>query len=297
MKLTSTQPWSRGARLRRGAVATVAAAALLGAALVPGGSASAGTPVPVDTIAGIIAEPALRGANDFGCKPTKDKPRPVVLVHGFGATASENWFSFAPHLAAQGVCVFARTFGLDDRYPGRGAVAPMQESALELRTFVDEVLAATGAAKVDIVGHSHGALMPRHYLKFLGGASKVAHFVGWAGPNHGTSISGLADLRKFFPGFDAQMAQYCGSCGQFLTGSDFTTTLNSGDETPGPTRYTVLVTRYDYLVTPIQTSFLEGARNIVVQDVDPANLADHASMAVNPTVFALTLDALGYPAS
>ncbi|MGQ0623666.1 MAG: esterase/lipase family protein [Sporichthyaceae bacterium] len=281
----------RGARRALGAAAAIAL--LGGVALVPPAAASA-KDVPPDTFAGLIPEPALRGANDFSCKPSADKPRPVVLVHGFGATASENWFAFAPHLAAQGVCVFARTFGVDERYPGRGAVKPMQESAVELRDFVEEVLATTGAKKVDIVGHSHGAVMPRHYLKFLGGKDKVAHFVGWAGPNHGTSISGLADLRAFFPGFDTQMSQYCGSCKQFLTGSDFTTALNAGDETPGQTKYTVLVTRYDVLVTPIQTSFLTGAHNIVVQDVDPANLSEHSSMAADPTVFALTLDALGY---
>ncbi len=54
-----------------------------------------------------------------------------------------------------------------------GALSPLEQSAQELSVFVDEVLAATGASKVDIVGHSQGTLMPNYYVKFLGGAAKV----------------------------------------------------------------------------------------------------------------------------
>lgn len=267
--------------------ASIAASLALIAGLVAGPGAAQAD----DTFFG-FPEPPLRGANDFSCRPTAKAPNPVVLAHGLGATATENWYVFAPYLASQGFCVFAKTYGQDPRYPGRGGVQPMQDSAAELGAFVDKVLAATGARKVDIVGHSEGGLMPRHYLKFLGGARKVGNFVGWAAPNHGTNINGITELRSFYPGFDAEMANYCQSCPQFLPGSDFLRELNAGDETPGAVNYTVLVTRYDALVTPIETSFLDGAENIVIQDVAPT-LAGHASMAVDPVTFGLTLAALG----
>jgi hypothetical protein len=256
----------------------------------------AGTAHAQDNIAGILPEPALAGANDFACKPTQAHPRPVVLVHGLGATATENWHFFAPYLKSRGFCVFALTYGVTDHYPGRGGVAPMERSAEELAGFVAKVQDATGARKVDMVGHSEGGIMPRYYLKFLGGAAHVANFVGWAAPNHGTTISGLTRLREGIPGFDEELGHHCGSCPQFMIGSEFLQKLNSGpDETVGSVLYTVLVTRYDGVVTPLQTSFLTGdhVKNVVLQDVNPEAFPEHVAMAGDPTTFDLTLAALG----
>lgn len=277
--------------LRRAVVAAATAGAAVAAVAVAGPGGTANADVSPDH-AFLLPEPALVEANDFTCRPPADKPNPVVLVHGLGATASENWYVLAPHLAEQGYCVYAKTYGIDPRYPSRGGIKPMDQSAVELSAFVDEVLAATGAEKVDLVGHSEGAIMPRWYLKFLGGAAKVDHFVGWAGPNHGTNLWGITELRRRVPGWDGYMGASCGSCPQFMPGSDFLAELNAGDETPGQVHHTVIVTKYDELVTPYQTSFLDGATNLVLQEVDPANFAGHTSMAWDPLTFDLTLQAL-----
>ncbi|HEY2834661.1 MAG TPA: alpha/beta fold hydrolase [Sporichthyaceae bacterium] len=274
------------------AVATLMAGLLAGPAAA---ASSSNVTAPGDTIAGFLPEPAAANVNDPGCHVTAVHPRPVVLVHGLGATASENWHFFAPYLAGQGYCVYAFTYGQEPMWPGRGGVAPMETSAQQLSTFVDEVLATSKASKVDIVGHSEGGIMPRYYLKFLGGAAKVAHFVAWAPPNHGTNISGLTDLRAFWPGFDDQMAGYCGSCPEFMPGSAFLRRLNAGGDTVGNVEYTVLTSRYDYVVTPTTTSYLHGphVHNILIQDVNPNAYPDHVAMAWDPTTFDLTLKALG----
>ena len=65
---------------------------------------------------------------------------------------------------------------------------------------MNKVLAATGAKKVDLVGHSQGGMMPRYYIKNLGGASKVNTLVGLAPSNHGTTLEGLFTLASYFPG-------------------------------------------------------------------------------------------------
>lgn len=280
-------------RFHRLAVGTAACTALVAGALMGPGAAGAAEDLrSTDTIAGVIPEPELAVLNDPNCRLSKEHPRPVVLVHGLGATARENWNFFAPYLAEQGFCVFARTYGKTAMWPGRGGVTRMEASAAELSDFVDKVRTATGAKQVDMVGHSEGGIMPRWYLKFLGGSEKVANFVSWAAPNHGTTVSGLTHLRAFYPGFDDEMAKYCQSCPQFMLGSPFLRKLNAGDETPGKTRYTVLATRYDWLVTPVQTSFLRGANNVFLQDVNPATYVGHVEMAWDPTTFELTEDAL-----
>ena len=90
------------------------------------------------------------GANDFACKPSAVHPRPVVLVHGLSATMGANWGYLSPLLKERGYCVFALTYGLDPRisqFGAPGGVIPVEQSAPELGSFVNRVLAATGAKK------------------------------------------------------------------------------------------------------------------------------------------------------
>lgn len=279
--------------MRRHLTPLIAAIVALAGLLGPG-TARADDLRSTDTIAGLVPEPGLAALNDPSCKLTPQHPRPVVLVHGLGATARENWHFLAPYLAGKGFCVYALTYGQVPMWPGRGGVDTMEHSSRQLAAFVERVLAATGAKQVDLVGHSEGGIMPRWYLKFDGGAAKVAHFVAWAPPNHGTTVSGLTPLRDYWPGFDDQMARYCQSCPEFMPGSSFLTRLNADGDTVGDVRYTVIATRYDWLVTPIETSFLRGprVRNILLQDVNPAAMPDHIGLAADPTTFELTVAGL-----
>src|SRR5437667_11804915 len=68
------------------------------------------------------------GANNFRCRPTRAHPDPVVLVHGLGATMSENSRYLSPLLAARGYCVFALTYGIDPPWRFTGGPTPTQRS-------------------------------------------------------------------------------------------------------------------------------------------------------------------------
>ncbi|WP_410673153.1 lipase family alpha/beta hydrolase [Amycolatopsis sp. cmx-4-68] len=221
-----------------------------------------------------------------------------MLVHGLGANDTVNWFFHAPKIAAQGYCVFSLTYGTGVLGPGVGGLASMRDSAAQLGRFVDRVRTATGAAKVDIVGHSEGSTMPAYYLKFLGGAAKVAHFVGFGANYRGTTLGGLDALAKALlttvPGLGAILQTACGACTEYLAPSAFLDDLaRGGVHVAGPT-YTSIVSRYDEVVTPYTSGVLNepGATDIVLQDFCASDASGHLGQAIDPNVTGLVLHAL-----
>jgi triacylglycerol lipase len=213
------------------------------------------------------------------CKPPPQHPDPVVLAPGtFDATS---WSTIGPALAQRGYCVFTLSYG-------NAATSDIVGSAHQLARFVDQLLKRTGAHQVAIVGHSEGGLMPRYYIKFLGGASKVSALVGLAPSNHGTTnpLALVGELSG------------CTACGQQLAwGSGFLQQLNSGNETPGPVSYTVIETRYDEVVLPYTSAFLSGPRarvtNITLQNRCPADVAGHLDITIDPVALQWVENALG----
>jgi triacylglycerol lipase len=243
------------------------------------------------------------GANDWDCQPSAAHPEPLVLVHGLGATAEENFGYLSPKLKNAGYCVFALTYGEKPGNPYIGGLLPMQESAKELGTFVDRVLAATGAAKIDLVGHSEGTVMPQWWLKKLGGAAVTKRYVALAPLYAGTTLYGLDTLIDTLRGLSPEGAapfsdafdQGCGSCQQFLNGSDFYKDLYSDGTIAAPgVTYTTVMSRYDEVVIPYTSGQLTapGATNIVLQGVCPLNLDEHGLLAFDPAVARIILNAL-----
>jgi pimeloyl-ACP methyl ester carboxylesterase len=173
----------------------------------------------------------------------------------------------------------------------------MEQSAATHAAFVDRVLAATGAREVDLVGHSQGATMPDYYLEYLGGAEKVARYVGISGVKHGTTLHGLgtfvAAYGALFPGAPDPTAGTCGSCRQFLVGSDYITTIEARAPAHGVV-YTNIATRYDELVSPHTSSFLAGPNvtNITLQDHCALDFSDHLSIVSSPITGQYVLNAL-----
>ncbi|MEV5748535.1 alpha/beta fold hydrolase [Actinoallomurus sp. NPDC052308] len=259
------------------------AAAALSCVLLTGVSTAAHAADPVDA-AKALAAPGVPGANDWSCRPSAAHPRPVVLVHGTFASGSVNWLTVAPALAARGYCVFALTYGEVPGVPVLRAVAPVASSAGQLATFVTGVLAATNAAQADLVGHSQGGMMPRYYLKFLGGAAKVHTLVGLAPSNHGTTLDGLATLAAQFPGALDLLNSGCPACVDQVVGSSLLTTLNAGGDTVPGVSYTVISSRYDEVVTPYATQFLSGSgvHNVLLQNLCPTDVSEHVAIAFDP---------------
>ncbi|MFF3583757.1 esterase/lipase family protein [Streptomyces mirabilis] len=222
------------------------------------------------------------GWNDYSCKPSASHPRPVVLVHGTFANSIDNWLAFAPYLEDRGYCVFSLDYGQLPGVPLFNALGPIDKSAEQLQVFVDKVLTATGAAKADLVGHSQGGLMPRYYLKFLGGAAKVNTFVGIAPDNHGTTLNGLTNLLPYFPGAEDLLSAATPALADQIVGSAFLTKLNAGGDTVPGVHYTVIATKYDEVVTPYRSQFLTGSdvHNVLLQDLCPVDISEHAAIGL-----------------
>ena len=237
------------------------------------------------------------GANDFGCKPSAAHPYPVILVHGTFENMDDNWQAASPLLASNGYCVFAFNYGgatSGSDILGTGNIAAF---ARQLAAFVDKVLAATGAPKVDIVGHSQGGMMPRYYIEFLNGADKVHTLVGLAPSNYGTTLGGLftlvSTLNTVLP-VNEGLSAYCASCAEQEQGSPFLAALNATPTAPG-VNYTVIESRDDEVVTPYTNAFLPAAPNvtdITVQNQCPLDQSDHLEIGYDPVALADTLNAL-----
>ncbi|MEV2217549.1 alpha/beta fold hydrolase [Streptomyces sp. NPDC050997] len=228
------------------------------------------------------ADAPSTGWNDYSCEPSAAHPRPVVLVHGTFANSVDNWLGLAPYLENRGYCVFSFDYGGLSGVPLFYGLAPIDKSAEQLKAYVDRVLAATGAAETDLVGHSQGGMMPRHYLKFLGGAAKVNALVGIAPSNHGTTLSGLTELLPYFPGIADLLTTNTPALADQVTGSAFLTRLNEGGDTVPGVRYTVLASKYDEVVTPYRSQFLSGSgvHNVLLQDLCPVDLSEHVAIGL-----------------
>ncbi|MEU4151891.1 esterase/lipase family protein [Streptomyces sp. NPDC026659] len=222
------------------------------------------------------------GWNDYSCKPSAAHPRPVVLVHGTLGNSVDNWLGLAPYLKDRGYCVYSLDYGQLAGVPVFYGLGPIDKSAEQLSAFVDKVLASTGAGKADLVGHSQGGMMPRYYLKFLGGAAKVNALVGIAPSNHGTNLSGLTNLLPYFPGAEALIKATTPGLADQIAGSAFLTKLNAGGDTVPGVHYTVIATQYDEVVTPWRSQYLTGSdvRNVLLQDLCPLDLSEHVAIGL-----------------
>ncbi|WP_326669912.1 esterase/lipase family protein [Streptomyces canus] len=237
--------------------------------------------VPAAGVAQAATAPSS-GWNDYTCKPSAAHPRPVVLVHGTFANSVDNWLALAPYLENRDYCVFSFDYGQLSGVPLFYGLGPIDKSAEQLKTFVDKVLAATGAPETDLVGHSQGGLMPRYYLKFLGGAAKVNALVGIAPDNHGTTLSGITNLLPYFPGIQDLLTTHTPALADQVVGSPFLTKLNEGGDTVPGVTYTVLATKYDEVVTPYRSQFLSGSgvHNVLLQDLCALDLSEHVAIGL-----------------
>lgn len=223
----------------------------------------------------VAATVVVRRATGAGAPAPQDRPGPVLLVPGYGGTGT----SLAPLADAL-------------RASGRQAVVvppvgagtgDLRAQAAHLGEVARQVLADSGAPSVDVVGYSAGGVVARIWVRDEGGDALARRVLTLGSPQHGTSQAALG----------AELAGGCPvACEQLVPDSDVLRRLNAGDETPaGPAWVTVRSTA-DRVVTPVTSAALDGALNVVVQDVCPGSNAGHPDLPSDPVVLGLLGSAL-----
>lgn len=215
-----------------------------------------------------------------GGAPSVDQatPGPVVVVPGYGGDPA----SVEPvrRLLVDG----GREVSVVDT-PGDGT-GDLREQARVLADVVEEALAASGAGSVDLVGYSAGGVVARWYVRELGGADVVRRVVTLGSPHHGTDNVATA----------LAAAGSCPeACEQLEPDSDLLRRLNAGDETPAGPRWATLRTQADTVVVPVESAELDGATNVLVQDVCAGATTTHGDLPGDPVTRALLDAALGGP--
>ncbi|MFF7812115.1 alpha/beta fold hydrolase [Streptomyces sp. NPDC007945] len=208
--------------------------------------------------------------------PTEDGPvslagdggRPVVLLHGFVDNRS----------------VFLLLRRALARH-GRHSVVSLDYSPLtcDLRTAaealgprIEAVLARTGRAEVDLVGHSLGGLIARYHVQCLGGDARVRTLVTLGTPHAGTSVAApLADAHPLVR--------------QMRPGSEVLRELAA----PAPgcrTRFVSFWSDLDRIMVPVETARLDHP-DLLVHNVRVSGIG-HLALPVHPTVATGILTAL-----
>ncbi|GIM86104.1 alpha/beta fold hydrolase [Salinispora arenicola] len=257
----------------------VALALALGATLaVPGVAASA---APADAaVEGASAPHSTVGdARDTAAGTAAATDNPVIIVGGLSGIAVA-YGPLAARLKHDGFRPFVYEL------PGLG-FGDIPTSARAFADYVDQVRATTGAAQVDLVGHSEGGLVARYYLKRLGGTGSVGRYVSLGSPQYGTYVANI--LAFLGLGSCAGVV----ACQQMTIGSDFITDLNAGDDTPGSVSYTAVRTRQDQLVRPVDNAMLaDGATNVLIQSSCPWRLVGHLGLVLDGTTYTVIRQAL-----
>ena len=173
-------------------------------------------------------------------------PRPIILVHGYIMNRA-NFLPLAHRLTCAGLGPIS---GFEYWSLGKTSSA-----ARRLGAYVDKVCAATGADKVDLIGHSMGGMVGRYFVSLGGGGEQVRNLITIGSPHAGTDVSGF--------GFGRPQRE-------LHPGSGLLDRLESAP-VPPDTRITSIWSRSDALV-PAMAADLRGVEQIVFDDLGHLSL-------------------------
>lgn len=272
----------------------VGVAAVLTLAATASTASAAPAYAPLDRPGPALDVPAAKLAAALKCSGgvTNATREPVLLSPATGVTADQNYsWNYERAFNARGIPWCQVTM------PQR-TLGDIQVAA-EYLVYSIRTMRARSGRKIAVMGHSQGGMSMRWTLRFWPDTrGMVEDVVGWAGSNHGTTLSSRGTCSSgctpatWQQGFD----------------SNFTRALNSRTETHAGISYTEVYTHNDEVVRPNDndngsSSLHVGAgriENEAIQDICPADANEHLNIGtIDPVAYALAIDALehGGPAN
>jgi len=221
---------------------------------------------------------------------------PMLFLHGWLGSSS-NWDRMIERFQAGGqeTNLYSRDF--DD--PGNCSRQANINNAHQIKQWVDDILTETGSEKVDLVCHSMGGISSRYYIRYLGGMDSVDNHVSFGSPHHGDMSLITATCWLPLNGLDTLLLML--NEGDETPGGIMNDTLGdrldpyheityNGTHVPGNISYTSIYSTDDGLISPYNSSLLEGALNVEVSGLTHNQLIlaplgyELAKMAVEDTI-------------
>ncbi|MFB0983259.1 MAG: triacylglycerol lipase [Acinetobacter towneri] len=142
--------------------------------------------IAASTISTVHASNAEQVKSNFVISSYAKTKYPIVFTHGMAGFINiggdqlgvDYWYQILPNLARNGANAWATR------------VSPFNSSEVrgeQLAQQVDEILAITGASKVNLIGHSHGGPTIRYVAGVM--PSKVASLTAVGSPNKGSPVA------------------------------------------------------------------------------------------------------------
>jgi triacylglycerol esterase/lipase EstA (alpha/beta hydrolase family) len=168
---------------------------------------------------------------------------PVLLLHGVLCNAGV-WVGMRARLRTLGIGpIYTLTFA--------PPLASIDAFADQMAAKVAAILAATGADRVAVVGHSMGGLVARACLR-RHGPQHIALLMTLGTPHHGSVHAWLC----------------AGRClAEMRPGSAWLAELNRDEGTPAPVRFVSLWSWHDSMVAPQTSSRYQGALNVELEGI------------------------------
>ena len=130
----------------------------------------------VTTLAGVAPTALAADRPTIAAEPVV----PVLCVHGIDDTSQ----TIAPVVRALRAAGWPEVTACD-MVPSNGD-AGIAVLAGQVQMAAQALRQRTGAARIDVVAFSMGALVSRYWIQRLGGRDEVRRFVSISGPHHGT---------------------------------------------------------------------------------------------------------------